>query len=59
MIQTNETLSAIEYFLIANPEFKPFDVLIPENVALCEYNNKLVHICVNEDSTLDYIEDME
>lgn len=59
MMKTNEAISAIEYFLIANPEFKPFDVLIPENVALCEYNNKLVHVCVHDDSTLDYMEEME
>ena len=58
-MKTNEAISAIEYFLLNNPEFKPFDVLIPENCALCSYNNTMVHVCVNEDSTLDYMEEME
>jgi len=38
MIQTKQTISPIEYFLLHNPEYNALEVLIPENVALCIYN---------------------
>ena len=59
MMTNKQDLSPIEYFLLHNPEYNALEVLIPENVAICEYNEKMVHICVNEDSTIDYMEEME
>ena len=51
--------SPIENFLLQHPEYNALEVLIPENVALCEYNNTLVHISVDECSNLDYCEEIE
>lgn len=57
MTQTKQTISPIEYFLLHNPEYNALEVLIPENVALCIYNDTLVHINVDECNTLvDFIE---
>ena len=57
MMQTKQTISPIEYFLLHNPEYNALEVLIPENVALCIYNDKLVHINVDECNTLvDFVE---
>jgi len=57
MMQTKQTISPIEYFLLQNPEYNALEVLIPENVALCVYNDKLVHINVDECNTLvDFVE---
>ena len=46
------TQSAIESFLHNNSEYSAFEVLIPENVALCYYKSKLVHISVDENANL-------
>ena len=56
-MQTKQTISPIEYFLLNNPVYNALEVLIPENVALCIYNDTLVHINVDECNTLvDFIE---
>ena len=56
-MNTFDLISPIEYFLLHNPEYNALEVLIPENVALCVYNDKLVHINVNECNTLvDFVE---
>ena len=51
-------MSGIENFLLQHPEFNAFEVLVPENVALCDYNNTLVHISVDECSNLIDIEEI-
>lgn len=43
---------AIEIFLSKNPEYDALEVLVPENCALCFYNNQIVHIVVNENAEL-------
>ena len=45
-------MSAIEIFLSKNPEYDAFEVLEPENCALCNYNNQIVHILVDENAEL-------
>ena len=56
-MNTIDLISPIEYFLLHNPEYNALEVLIPENVALCIYNDTLVHINVDECNTLvDFIE---
>ena len=45
-------MSPIEIFLSTHPEYDAFEVLEPENCALCNYNNQLVHIEVNENAEL-------
>jgi hypothetical protein len=52
MMTDKNDISPIENFLLQNPEYSAFEVLIPENVALCYYNEKMVHIIVDENSTL-------
>lgn len=47
-----DVLCAIETFLLQNPEYTAFEVLWPENVALCSYKGKLVHISVDENANL-------
>ena len=56
-MNTIDLISPIEYFLLHNPEYNALEVLIPENVALCIYNDTLVHINVDECNTLvDFVE---
>jgi len=56
-MNTIDLISPIEYFLLHNSEYNALEVLIPENVALCVYNDKLVHIQVDECNTLvDFVE---
>jgi hypothetical protein len=56
-MNTIDLISPIEYFLLHNPEYNALEVLVPENVALCIYNDKLVHINVDECNTLvDFVE---
>jgi hypothetical protein len=56
-MNTIDLISPIEHFLLHNPEYNALEVLIPENVALCVYNDKLVHINVDECNTLvDFVE---
>jgi len=45
-------MSAIEIFLSTHPEYDAFEVLCPENCALCDYNDQTVHIEVNENAEL-------
>lgn len=45
-------MSPIEIFLSKNPEYSAFEVLIPENCALCNYNFQIVHILVDENAEL-------
>jgi hypothetical protein len=45
-------MSPIEIFLSKNPEYDAFEVLEPENCALCNYNNQIVHILVDENAEL-------
>ena len=58
-MNTIDLISPIEYFLLHNPEYNALEVLIPENVALCVYNDKLVHINVVVCNTLVDFVDME
>ena len=58
-MNTIDLISPIEYFLLHNPEYNALEVLIPENVALCVYNDKLVHIHVDECNTLVEFDEME
>ena len=58
-MNTIDLISPIEYFLLHNPEYNALEVLIPENVALCIYNDTLVHINVDECSTLVDLVEME
>ena len=56
-MNTIDLISPIEYFLLHNPEYNALEILIPENVALCIYNDTLVHINVDECNTLvDFVE---
>lgn len=53
---TQNHIDAIEVYLKNNKEYNAFDILAPENVALCVHNSKVVHIAVNENAELiDYI----
>lgn len=45
-------MSPIEIFLSKNPEYNAFEVMVPENCALCEYKFQLVHILVDENAEL-------
>ena len=45
-------MSHIEHFLSKHTEYNAFEVFVPENCALCIYNNKLVHILVDENCEL-------
>jgi hypothetical protein len=45
-------MSAIEHFLSTHPEYDAFEVLCPENVALCLHNGNIVHISVDENAEL-------
>ena len=58
-MNTIDLISPIEYFLLHNPEYNALEVLIPENVALCIYNDTLVHINVDECNTLVDLVEME
>jgi hypothetical protein len=45
-------MTAIETFLSTHSEYNAFDVLGPENCALCIHNNQIVHILVDENCEL-------
>jgi hypothetical protein len=45
-------MSAIETFLSTHSEYNAFEVLCPENVALCLHNGNIVHISVDKNAEL-------
>jgi len=49
---STKAIDAIVLFLRNNSEYNAFEVLCPENVALCDYKGKLVHISVDENANL-------